>query len=154
MLGVEKRTTSKLLLQDRCVRSCDGARRLCAAHLASAPISVEKILEIDSHVGVAMSGLVADSNTLVEHARVEGQNHRFTYDEAIPVSSLTQSICDLKMRFGEGGQSDADDKPKMVRVCFVSRVFAGTLLTLALPQSRPFGVSLLIAGCDDKGPQL
>jgi len=54
------------------------------------PSSVEKISEIDVHVGAAMSGLVADARTLVDHARVEAQNHRFTYDEAIGVEALTQ----------------------------------------------------------------
>ena len=38
--------------------------------------SVEKIMEVDSHIGAAMSGLVADARTLVDHARVEAQNHR------------------------------------------------------------------------------
>ena len=54
------------------------------------PTSVEKIAEIDSHVGAAMSGLVADARTLVEHARVEAQNHTFTYDEPMGVEALTQ----------------------------------------------------------------
>jgi 20S proteasome alpha/beta subunit len=30
-------------------------------------------MEIDEHVGCAMSGLIADARTLVEHARVETQ---------------------------------------------------------------------------------
>ena len=30
-------------------------------------------MEIDSHIGCAMSGLTADARTLVEHARVETQ---------------------------------------------------------------------------------
>ena len=51
---------------------------------------MEKIAEIDVHVGAAMSGLVADARTLVDHARVEAQNHRFTYDEPIGVEALTQ----------------------------------------------------------------
>ena len=34
-------------------------------------------MEVDSHVGAAMSGLIADARTLVDHARVEAQNHRF-----------------------------------------------------------------------------
>lgn len=68
VLAVEKRLTSSLL----------------------EPGSVEKIAEIDVHVGAAMSGLVADARTLVDHARVEAQNHRFTYDEAIGVEALTQ----------------------------------------------------------------
>ena len=54
------------------------------------PSSVEKIAEIDTHVGAAMSGLVADARTLVDHARVEAQNHTFTYDEPIGVEALTQ----------------------------------------------------------------
>ena len=68
VLAVEKRLTSPLL----------------------DPNSVEKIAEIDSHIGAAMSGLVADARTLVDHARVEAQNHTFTYDEPIGVEALTQ----------------------------------------------------------------
>jgi len=30
-------------------------------------------MEIDDHIGCAMSGLIADARTLVEHARVETQ---------------------------------------------------------------------------------
>jgi 20S proteasome subunit alpha 5 len=45
------------------------------------PSSVEKILEIDDHVGAAVSGLTGDGRNLIDHARVEAQNHRFTFDE-------------------------------------------------------------------------
>mmetsp|Transcript_38041 Transcript_38041/g.53599 ORF Transcript_38041/g.53599 Transcript_38041/m.53599 type:complete len:245 (+) Transcript_38041:73-807(+) len=110
VLAVEKRLTSPLL----------------------DPASVEKISEIDSHIGAAMSGLVADARTLVDHARVEAQNHTFTYDEPIGVEALTQAVCDLALSFGEG--RDGDAKKRM---------------------SRPFGVALLLAGYDDlDGPQL
>ncbi len=51
MLAVEKRLTSTLIV----------------------PESIEKIFEIDSHVGCAVSGLTADSRILVEHARVACQ---------------------------------------------------------------------------------
>jgi len=71
-----------------------------------------------------------DARTLVDYGRVECQNHRFTYDEPLRVESLTQSICDLALSFGEGGE---ENKSKM---------------------SRPFGVSLLIGGFDERGPQL
>ncbi len=37
------------------------------------PSSIEKIAEVDTHIGVAMSGLTADARTLIEHARVETQ---------------------------------------------------------------------------------
>lgn len=78
-----------------------------------------------------MSGLVADARTMVEHARTTAQNHCFVYDEDIQVSSVTQAVCDLALRFGE---SVAGEEAMM---------------------SRPFGVALLIAGYDAKnGPQL
>lgn len=35
--------------------------------------SVEKVMEIDTHIGCAMSGLTSDGRTLVDHARVECQ---------------------------------------------------------------------------------
>ncbi|KAJ3675533.1 hypothetical protein LUZ60_004575 [Juncus effusus] len=66
------------------------------------PSSVEKIMEIDEHIGCAMSGLIADARTLVEHARVETQNHRFSYGFPMTIESTTQAICDLALRFGEG----------------------------------------------------
>eukprot|EP00956_Cyclotella_meneghiniana_P002275 scaffold2560_cov70-Cyclotella_meneghiniana.AAC.14 len=110
ILAVEKRLTSPLL----------------------EPRSVEKIAEIDTHIGAAMSGLVADARTLVDHARVEAQNHRFTYDEPVGVEALTQGVCDLALSFGEGADGDKDKR-----------------------MSRPFGVALLIAGYDDlNGNQL
>lgn len=37
------------------------------------PSSIEKIFELDAHIGCAMSGLTADSRTIVDHARVEAQ---------------------------------------------------------------------------------
>lgn len=96
------------------------------------PTSVEKIAEVDAHIGAAMSGLVADARTLVDHARVEAQNHTFSYDEPMGVQALTQAVCDLALSFGEG--SDGNSKKRM---------------------SRPFGVALLLAGYDElDGSQL
>ncbi|CAD6334742.1 unnamed protein product [Miscanthus lutarioriparius] len=37
------------------------------------PSSMEEVMEIDEHIGCAMSGLIADARTLVKHARVETQ---------------------------------------------------------------------------------
>lgn len=92
--------------------------------------SVEKIVEIDKHIGCAMSGLQADARSMIEHARVESQSHTFNYNEPLSVESCTQSICDLALRFGEG----ADGEESIM--------------------SRPFGVALLIAGYDENGPSL
>ena len=147
--------------------------------------TVEKVQELDSHVGVAISGLAADARNLVDHARVECANHKvraaerarrmlrcarpppacapacararallaaprlsraaqFTYDEPLRVESLTQSICDLKMSFGEGGDDDDDEDGGD----------GGGGSRRKAKMSRPFGVSLLVAGCDARGPQL
>ena len=40
------------------------------------------------------------------------QQHRFTYNEPMPVESLTQSLCDLALQFGE-----SDTEGGMVRSC-------------------------------------
>lgn len=66
-----------------------------------------------------MSGLTADARTLIDHARVEAQQHRFTYNEPMPVESLTQSLCDLALRFGE---DDDDEGGGMVRYISFSSI--------------------------------
>ncbi|KAL5014424.1 hypothetical protein ScPMuIL_008694 [Solemya velum] len=107
VLAVEKRVTSPLI----------------------EPSSIEKIMEVDDHIGCAMSGLIADSRTLIDRARVEAQNHWFTYNEKMSVESVTQAVSNLALQFG-----DDDGDPGAM--------------------SRPFGVALLFAGIDEKGPQL
>ena len=59
-----------------------------------------------------MSGLIADSRTMVDRARVQAQNHWFMYNEPMSVESVTQSVSNLAMAFGE----DSDEKP-MVSPC-------------------------------------
>jgi len=94
------------------------------------PAAIEKIAEVDKHVGLASSGLTADSKTLIDRARLECQNHWFTYNENMSVESVAQAVSNLAIKFGD---SDDDEEGAM---------------------SRPFGVALLFAGVDDKGPQL
>ncbi|KAI7258759.1 Proteasome subunit alpha, partial [Hortaea werneckii] len=110
VLGVEKRITSSLLETS----------------------SVEKVVEIDKHIGCAMSGLQADARSMIEHARVTSQSHAFNYAEPIKVESCTQAICDLALRFGESASGEEEESI----------------------MSRPFGVALLIAGYDEDGPSL
>ncbi|CAI7879615.1 unnamed protein product, partial [Closterium sp. NIES-54] len=45
---------------------------LCGATIQE-PRSVEKIMEVDSHIGAAMSGLTADARTLIHHGRIQTQ---------------------------------------------------------------------------------
>ena len=44
-----------------------------------------------------MSGLIADSRTMVDRARVQAQNHWFMYNEPMTVESVTQSVSNLAM---------------------------------------------------------
>jgi len=63
----------------------------------------EKVFKIDSHIGVATSGLVADGRTLVEEARNEAQKHMMTYDEDIPTPVLAKFIADRCQQFTQYG---------------------------------------------------
>ena len=82
--------------------------------------SLKKVFEVDNHIAVTASGLIADARRLVDGARVDSQRHRITYNEAPTVESISKSVCDLMQVYTQYGGI------------------------------RPFGVSLLIAGVDDK----
>ncbi len=105
----------------------DGAVLIVDKRIASRlmePRSIEKIFQIDEHIGCATSGLVADARVLVDHARVTAQISKITYDERINVEMLVKKICDYKQNYTQYGGV------------------------------RPFGTALLIAGVDDQGVHL
>ncbi|MDI6645152.1 MAG: archaeal proteasome endopeptidase complex subunit alpha [Methanobacteriaceae archaeon] len=81
VLVVDKRPTSKLV----------------------EPTSIEKIFQIDKHIGAATSGLVADARALIEKARIEAQINKITYNEPIRVESLAKKICDMKQMYTQHG---------------------------------------------------
>ncbi|MFX0206677.1 MAG: archaeal proteasome endopeptidase complex subunit alpha [Candidatus Hodarchaeota archaeon] len=99
VLGVEKRSHSPLI----------------------DPLSIQKIFRIDEHIGVAIAGLTADARVLVDHARIQAQINRLTYDETVSVNGLTKKLGALLQLYTQ---------------------HAGV---------RPFGVSLLVAGVDEDG---
>jgi proteasome alpha subunit len=80
--------------------------------------SIEKIFQIDDHIGVATSGLVADARVLVDFARVQAQLNKTTYSESIGIEAIAKEICDFKQSYTQSGGV------------------------------RPFGTSLLIAGIE------
>ena len=84
----------------------------------------EKLFKIDDSIGCVVAGLIADGRILVDHARIDAQINKITYNERIPVAVLTKKTCEL-LRF--------------------HTQFGGV---------RPFGVSLLIAGVDETGIHL
>jgi len=80
------------------------------------PSSVEKVFQIDEHIGATASGILSDGRILIDRARLMAQQHRVTYDEPIDTASLVKEICDIKQSFTQFGGA------------------------------RPFGVSILFAG--------
>jgi proteasome alpha subunit len=88
------------------------------------PTSIEKIFQIDEHIGCATSGLVADARALVDYARITAQINRVTYNERVSVEQLVKKICDYKQNYTQ---------------------FGGV---------RPFGTALLVAGVDEFGISL
>lgn len=88
------------------------------------PTSIEKIYDIDEHIGCATSGLVADARILVNEARKSAQVHKITYGENISVQMLVKKICDYKQNFTQYGGA------------------------------RPFGTAMVIAGIDNMGIHL
>lgn len=109
------------------VRFTDGVVLIVDKRITSGliePESIEKIFKIDSHIGCATSGLVADARVLVDRARVDSQLNRLSYGEDIEVETLVKRTCDFKQTYTQYGGV------------------------------RPFGTALLIAGVDPRGPQL
>jgi proteasome alpha subunit len=86
--------------------------------------TLSKLLLIDDHVGTAIAGLPADARKLIDQARVKAQINRLSYDEPISIQALVVDVCDTKQMHTQYGGV------------------------------RPFGVSLLVGGIDDNGPQL
>ncbi|WP_094227974.1 archaeal proteasome endopeptidase complex subunit alpha [Methanolobus psychrotolerans] len=109
------------------VKAKDGVVLLVDKRITSRLIeaeSIEKIFQIDDHIGVATSGLVADARALVDRARVEAQVNMVSYDEPIGVEVIAKKICDHKQTYTQYGGV------------------------------RPYGTALLIAGVDDSRPRL
>merc|ERR1711990_611397 len=86
--------------------------------------SVEKTSVITKNIGVVYSGLAPDFRLLVKKGRKKAQEYFKVYKENIPVSQLVRELASIMQEFTQSGGV------------------------------RPFGVSLLVAGYDAKGPQL
>ncbi|CAN8096052.1 unnamed protein product [Discula destructiva] len=84
----------------------------------------KKLFAIDSHVGIAIAGLASDARVLSNFMKQQCLGHRLTYGRDMPLRSLVEMI-------GEKAQINTQHYGK-----------------------RPYGVGLLVAGVDDKGPHL
>mmetsp|Transcript_31571 Transcript_31571/g.61848 ORF Transcript_31571/g.61848 Transcript_31571/m.61848 type:complete len:237 (+) Transcript_31571:67-777(+) len=83
-----------------------------------------KIASISSNCGVVYSGMGPDYRVLLRKGRKIAQQYYLTYKDEIPISQIVREMASVMQEFTQSGGV------------------------------RPFGVSLLIAGFDDEGPQL
>ncbi|MFW9900916.1 MAG: archaeal proteasome endopeptidase complex subunit alpha [Candidatus Thorarchaeota archaeon] len=102
---------------------CLAAQIKVASTLMDAD-SIDKIFQVDEHIGVAISGLHADARALINYARVQAQSFRLTYDEPVRLGMLTKAIADLKQQYTQ---------------------FGGV---------RPWGCALFFIGIDASGTQI
>lgn len=86
--------------------------------------SIDKLFQVDEHIGVAISGLHADSRMLINYARVQAQSFRLTYDEPVRLNMLVKTLADIKQQYTQ---------------------FGGI---------RPFGCALFFIAIDDGGTQI
>ena len=80
----------------------------------------DKMYKVDDHCAVAVAGISADANTLLNFSRLEAQRYFYQYQEPIPIELLITKLCDLKQSYTQ---------------------FGGL---------RPFGVSFLFGGWDEQ----
>ena len=109
------------------IKAVDGVAVLVDKRITSRlmePKSIEKIFQIDMHIGAATSGLVADARVLIDRARVESQINRLVYDEPVGVEALAKKVCDFKQQYTQYGGV------------------------------RPFGTALLIIGAEEDRTRL
>ncbi len=86
--------------------------------------SVEKIAQIDDHMGAVSAGFLADARVLIQMIRVKAQIHKITYEEPVDVWNLSKAIGNrLQLLTQYGGL-------------------------------RPYGISLLLGGIDKTGSHL
>lgn len=86
--------------------------------------SFKKVFEVDSHIAVTGSGAMSDGRRLIEQSQIIAQEHRVNFQESIDVLHLVKDIANIQQHYSQSGGL------------------------------RPFGVSLLIGGIEDKKPVL
>lgn len=106
-----------------------AAERKIASKL-QIPSSIENIMKIDENAICTYSGLRSDARALIERARVEAANHWFTFNERMPIEAISLAISDVTLSFAEKKKKKKNEKRGV---------------------SRPYGVSMLVAGIDKDG---
>ena len=55
---------------------------------------------------VAVAGITADANILVQNLRLEAQRYTYGYQEPIPIEQLVVRVCDTKQGYTQYGGMD------------------------------------------------
>jgi 20S proteasome alpha/beta subunit len=76
----------------------------------------EKLFKIDDHIGVGVSGLIADGRVLTKYLRNECLNHKFVYESPVQVKQLQFSSFVLSNKL-------ADSNHKNIARVFIRFVF-------------------------------
>lgn len=99
---------------------------LIALKRASSELSAyqKKIIPIDNHIGIAISGLTADARMLSRYMRTECLNYKYSHDTQLPINRLISQL------------------GNKMQVC-TQRY-----------DRRPYGVGLIVGGYDDNGPHI
>ena len=84
----------------------------------------QKIFQVDFHIGIAAAGYIPDARIQVDSARFFSQGTRMTYDESVEIATVAKYLADQSHQFTQ---------------------YSGV---------RPNGVSLIIAGIDQKGESI
>ncbi len=84
----------------------------------------QKIFQVDHHIGVAAAGYIPDARVQVDGARFFSQGNKMTYDESVEVATVAKHLADQAHQFTQYGGV------------------------------RPNGVSMIIAGIDQKGESI
>jgi 20S proteasome subunit alpha 6 len=99
---------------------------LIALKRASSELSAyqKKVINIDDHIGITISGLTADARILSRYMRTECLNYKYSHDTHLPLNRLISQLGN-KMQ-----------------------------LCTQRYDRRPYGVGLLVAGYDDQGAHI
>jgi len=84
----------------------------------------QKIFQVDFHIGIAAAGYIPDARIQVDNARFFSQGNKMTYDESVEVATVAKHLADQAHQFTQYGGV------------------------------RPNGVSMIIAGIDQKGESI
>ncbi|GAB5365279.1 hypothetical protein AAMO2058_001044000 [Amorphochlora amoebiformis] len=81
----------------------------------------EKLFKVDDHLGIGISGLIADGRVLCKYLRTECLNHKFVFEGKMQTGRLVKNLSDKSQKYTQTSEK------------------------------RPYGVGLLVIGYDKTG---